>query len=215
MTSVGLHPCAAGGHSVKLPHKWRWILDWDAFQKRGGDTTIEKINRGHCVPDQREVLLDSVGCSTRAPILCAVEVAIWWRYAIDHICKNGMNAATTPRNNFLYLIPGFIGTTNLTATPRRPACPSRASSWSSLTTPWGFPCCVHSPCVHAAATTPAQRLGYSSLVHPAVSAFPERVIGSACALSVSRLAQRLLTLRPAHSRCHRFVTRYPKASDPM
>jgi hypothetical protein len=74
---------------------------------------------------------------------------------------------------------------------------------------------VHSPCVHAAATTPAQRLGYSSLVHPAVSAFPERVIGSACALSVSKLAQRLLTLRPAHSRCHQFVTRYPKASDPM
>ena len=43
------------------------------------------------------------------------------------------------------------------ATPRRPACPSRASGWSSLTTPWGFPCCVHSPCVHAAASTPARR----------------------------------------------------------
>src|SRR5258705_6071775 len=28
-----------------------------------------------------------------------------------------------------------------------------------LTTPRGFPCCVHFPCVHAAATTPAQRLG--------------------------------------------------------
>src|SRR2546427_8305258 len=27
------------------------------------------------------------------------------------------------------------------------------------TTPWGFPCCVRFPCVHAAATTPAQRLG--------------------------------------------------------
>src|SRR5216683_4196550 len=27
---------------------------------------------------------------------------------------------------------GFSGTTNLSATPRRPACPSRASSWSSL-----------------------------------------------------------------------------------
>src|ERR1035437_1820015 len=34
--------------------------------------------------------------------------------------------------------------------------------------------------VHAAATTPAQRLGVASLIHPAVSAFPERVIGSAC-----------------------------------
>src|SRR6202045_2357109 len=27
-----------------------------------------------------------------------------------------------------------------------------------MDTPWGFPCCVRFPCVHAAATTPAQRL---------------------------------------------------------
>src|SRR5260221_13441710 len=45
-----------------------------------------------------------------------------------------------------------------------------------------------------------------------VSAFPERVIGSACASSFSRLARRSLALRPAHSRCHQFVTRIPKAS---
>src|SRR5215468_8294495 len=51
-----------------------------------------------------------------------------------------------------------------------------------------------------------------SLGNPAVSAFPERVIGSACASSFSRLARRLLALRPAHSRCHQFVTRIPKAS---
>ena len=50
-------------------------------------------------------------------------------------------------------------TTGLSVTPRRPACPSRASGWSSLTTPRGFPCCVRFPCVHAVATTPAQRLG--------------------------------------------------------
>ena len=77
-----------------------------------------------------------------------------------------------------------------------------------LTTLWGFPCCVRFPCVHAVATTPAQRLGVLfSLIHPVVSAFPERVVGSACALSFSRLAQRSLALRPAHSRCHQFVTR--------
>src|SRR5450759_5283909 len=94
-------------------------------------------------------------------------------------------------------------TTNLSATPRRPACPSRASGWSLLTTPWGFPCCVRFPCVHAVATTPAQRLGVLlALLHPVVSAFPERVVGSACALSFSRIAQRSLALRPAHSRCH-------------
>src|SRR6516162_5528893 len=29
----------------------------------------------------------------------------------------------------------------------------------ALTTPRGFPCCVRFPCVHAVATTPAQRLG--------------------------------------------------------
>src|SRR6202521_1617180 len=48
---------------------------------------------------------------------------------------------------------------NLSDSPGRPACPSRASGWSSLTTPWGLPCCVRLPCVHAVATTPAQRLG--------------------------------------------------------
>src|SRR5882724_3797550 len=48
---------------------------------------------------------------------------------------------------------------NLYASPGRPACPSLAFGWSSLTTPWGLPCCVRFPCVHAVATTPAQRLG--------------------------------------------------------
>jgi len=82
-----------------------------------------------------------------------------------------------------------------------------------LTTLWGFPCFVRFPCVHAAATTPAQRLGVLlRSLHPAVSAFPERVIGSACASSFSRLARRSLALRPAHSRRHQFVTRTPKAS---
>src|SRR5206468_5323749 len=56
-------------------------------------------------------------------------------------------------------LPGFIGTTGLSATPVRPACPSRASGLSSLITHWGFPCCVRFPCVHAAAGTPVQRLG--------------------------------------------------------
>src|SRR5664279_2495039 len=38
-------------------------------------------------------------------------------------------------------------------------------------------------------------------------------VGSAYTSSFSRLAQRSLALRPAHSRCHQFVARYPKASD--
>src|SRR4029077_5276744 len=82
---------------------------------------------------------------------------------------------------------------NLSAAPGRPICPSRASGWSSLTTPWGFPCCVRFPCVHAVATTPAQRLGVLlRSLHPAVSAFPDMAVGSACALSFSRFARRSL-----------------------
>src|SRR5208337_2330251 len=46
----------------------------------------------------------------------------------------------------------------------------------------------------------------SSLFRPAVSAFPGTAAGSARASSFSRLAQRSLTLRPAHLRCHQFVT---------
>jgi hypothetical protein len=65
-------------------------------------------------------------------------------------------------------------------------------------------CCRHYP------GAAAKRI--DSLIHSAVSAFPERVVGSACALSFSRLTRRSLTLRPAHSRCHQFVTRIPKAS---
>ena len=59
-----------------------------------------------------------------------------------------------------------------------------------------------------------RRSGWADLLarNPAVSAFPERVIGSACASSFSRLARRSLALRPAHSRCHQLVTRFPKAS---
>ena len=49
------------------------------------------------------------------------------------------------------------GTTGLSATPRRPDHLSRVSGCSSLSTPRGFPCCVRFPCVHAVATTPAQR----------------------------------------------------------
>src|SRR5208282_3940121 len=85
---------------------------------------------------------------------------------------------------------------------------------SSLTTLRGFPCCVRFPCVHAAATAPAQRMGVLvAHTRPSVSAFPETTIGSACTSSFSRFAQRSLTLRPAHSRGHQIRDRYPKASD--
>src|ERR1019366_6710586 len=81
-------------------------------------------------------------------------------------------------------------------------------------TPWGFPCCVRFPCVHAAATTPAQRLGASSArfpqsYQPSPIGFPGR--------SAHRHFRGLLSV---HSRCGlhtRAVTvirdmHFPKAS---
>src|ERR1700758_1414969 len=50
-------------------------------------------------------------------------------------------------------------------------------------------------------------MGYSSLkLAPSMSAFPDSTVGSACTSSFSRFARRSLTLRPAHSRGHQFVT---------
>lgn len=111
-------------------------------------------------------------------------------------------------------LPSFLGTTDLSVTPRCPTCPSPASGWSSPTTPRGFPCCARFPCVHAAASTPAQRL-CSYLLNPtAVSVVPDRVVGSTCASSFSRLARRSLALRPAHSRRHQFVTLFTRRLQP-
>ena len=48
--------------------------------------------------------------------------------------------------------------------------------------------------------------------YPAVSAFDEPAIGSACTSSFSRIAQRSLTLRPVHSHRH-LRDSFPEASD--
>jgi hypothetical protein len=61
-------------------------------------------------------------------------------------------------------------------------------------------CCRHYP-----GAASGRRLRSS---HPAVSAFPERVVGSARTSAFSRLARRSLALRPAHSRRHLNVTCY-------
>ena len=60
-------------------------------------------------------------------------------------------------------------------------------------------CCRHYP---GTATG-----GTALLIRPVISTFPGMAAGSACASTFSRLAQRSLTLRPAHSRCHQFVAR--------
>src|SRR5437763_15802286 len=52
----------------------------------------------------------------------------------------------------------------------------------------------------------------ASLVSSRRLVFSDRVVGSCCALSFSRIARRSLALRPAHSHCHQFGTRQSQAS---
>jgi hypothetical protein len=83
----------------------------------------------------------------------------------------------------------------------------------ALATPWGFPCCVRFPCVHAVATTPAQRLGVSLLTHPSRISLPRYgsqvglriVLFEACS-AFTRVTACTLALSPY------IVTRIPKAS---
>src|SRR4029077_13434842 len=58
-------------------------------------------------------------------------------------------------------------------------------------------CCRHYPGA-AAGRNPRSS-------HPAVAAFPDSAVGSACTSTFSRLARRSLALRPAHSRGHQVV----------
>src|SRR5262249_57498837 len=62
----------------------------------------------------------------------------------------------------------------LAAPPPRPVCPSRASGSPSSSPLRGFPCGVRFPCVHPAATTPAQRLGVSVAQSPSRISLPRK-----------------------------------------
>jgi hypothetical protein len=97
-------------------------------------------------------------------------------------------------------LPGFVGTTSLSATPHGPACPSRASGWQDALPPLGLPVLrAISLCRHAVATTPAGSWGMMSFNSPTTAAFPEILPGRLPHLGLSRPAQRSLALRPACS----------------
>ena len=71
-------------------------------------------------------------------------------------------------------------------------------------------CCVRFPLVYMLSLLPRHSdWEYSLLILPVLSAFPALADRSACATSFSRIAQRSLTLRPAHSPSH-LVTLYTR-----
>lgn len=95
-------------------------------------------------------------------------------------------------------LPGFHGTANLSATPRRPGLSLagvRLGTTSSHR--WGFPCCLSIPLTHM--PSPVPRRDRSSFVaqDSTSGGLPHRSGRSAPALRVSRSAQRSLTLWPA------------------
>ena len=113
-------------------------------------------------------------------------------------------------------LPGLVGTTSLSATPERLSLLSRALRWSSLTTPRGFPCCARCPCVHAVATTPAQRLGHCFAHPPSRVSLPQYgcqvglriVLFEACS-AFTRVTACTLALPPY------FVTRFTRRLQPF
>jgi hypothetical protein len=107
-------------------------------------------------------------------------------------------------------LPGLTGTTSPSATPGRPACPSRASGCGPLPrTAWGFPCCVGSPLrtcrrQYPGGTTGSDR-SWDGLFQPfpagpVASAFPGTMAGRLPHFCFRGLLGVHCSLRPARSR---------------
>ena len=114
-------------------------------------------------------------------------------------------------------LPGFSGTTSPSATPSRPACPSRASGWSCARPRDGvsrvacaFLVCMLSP-------LPRRSDWASCFAHPSQSNQPSPIgcSGRPAHRPFRGLLSVHITLRPAHSRCHRFVTRFTRRLQPL
>ena len=96
-------------------------------------------------------------------------------------------------------LPGFSGTTGLSATPPAQAGP-RGFPVGACAPPSGLPVLLLSPsCTHAAANTPAEPVGARVARFPTAASLPRFNGGSASALPVSRPARRSLSLPPACS----------------
>src|SRR5262245_21917657 len=97
-------------------------------------------------------------------------------------------------------LTGFHGTTNLSATPRRPGL---SLAGVRLGTPsshrWGFPCCLSIPLPYMLSPVPRRDRSSRVARRSTSSGLPRRSGGSAPALRVSRSVRRSRALWPAGS----------------
>ena len=99
-------------------------------------------------------------------------------------------------------LPGFFGSTGLSAIPHSPASPSRVAGWlgSRPTSVRDFPCCHRAPCANMPSPMPRRtRAVLASLSSRAMSAFPVLKPGRHSHHMVSGLARCSFALRPARS----------------
>ena len=99
-------------------------------------------------------------------------------------------------------LPGFTGTTNPSATPSGPACPSRASGWVTPPPPGVSSVAFALPVQTCRRPYPGGTTGGYRVapLETCDGGLPHTFAGSAPTFPVSRPARRSLTLRPACSR---------------
>ena len=100
-------------------------------------------------------------------------------------------------------LPGFDGTTNLSATPHGPTCPSRVFGWETSPTAGVSRVALDLPVQTCRRHYPGGTTGrgdVAPLRETRDGGLPHPLAGSAPTFPVSRPARRSLTLRPACSR---------------
>jgi len=99
-------------------------------------------------------------------------------------------------------LPGFLSTMSPSDSPPRPAWPSQASGWSFARPRDGVSRVAPALVVYVPSSLPRWNRWVPVALFPSDASFPCISARSASTSSVSRPAQRLLALQPAHSRSH-------------
>jgi AAA domain len=139
-----------------------------AFRKKSCLVLSDKAEALEVVYDKLSRAMNEVRGSEDFPnplLRLGRDITPAFGYGAPHSSARG---TSTPLNNALLSAP--YGPLRHPKTPGASLTGLRLLDPSN--TPWGFPCCVRFPCVHAVATTPAQRLAASSARFPSRISLP-------------------------------------------